>query len=105
MIAAVPFPLYRHTMPHSREVAPPVRIRGPGLRSRTMKTVVAILTLALFAIGPIAAESATLVPPGHHAKGTNGQPGASYYAPGHKKTPTHAECAWCEPYEEILITS
>ena len=50
-----------------------------------MKTVIAVLTLAFLAIGPAAAGSATMVPPGHHAKGTHGQPGASYYAPGHEK--------------------
>ena len=48
-----------------------------------MKTIVAILALALLAVGPAAAES--VVPPGHHAKGTHGKPGASYYAPGHQK--------------------
>ena len=50
-----------------------------------MKTIVAILALALLAVGPAAAESAKLVAPGHHAKGTHGQPGASFYAPGHQK--------------------
>jgi hypothetical protein len=50
-----------------------------------MKTILAILALALLAVGPAAAESAKLFAPGHHLKGTHGQPGASYYAPGHQK--------------------
>jgi len=50
-----------------------------------MKTIVAILALALLSVGPAAAESAKSVAPGHHLKGTHGQPGASYYAPGHQK--------------------
>jgi hypothetical protein len=50
-----------------------------------MKTLLAILALALLAAGPAAAESAKMFAPGHHAKGTHGQPGASYYAPGHEK--------------------
>jgi hypothetical protein len=50
-----------------------------------MKTIVAILALAVLAVGPAAAESAKLAAPGQHAKGTHGQPGASYYAPGHQK--------------------
>jgi hypothetical protein len=50
-----------------------------------MKTIVAILALAFFAVGPVAAKSETFVPPGHHMKGTHGQPGASYWAPGHQK--------------------
>src|SRR5262249_55601878 len=56
-----------------------------GLRSRQLKTILTILALALLAAGPAAAESAKLVAPGHHLKGTDGQPGASYYAPGHQK--------------------
>ena len=48
-----------------------------------MRTVIALLALAFLAIGPASAES--MVPPGHHAKGTHEQPGASYYAPGHQK--------------------
>jgi len=50
-----------------------------------MKAVVAILTLTLLAVGPAAAESAKMFAPGHHLKGTHGQPGASFYAPGHQK--------------------
>lgn len=50
-----------------------------------MKIIVAILALAFLAVGPVAAKSETFVPPGHHAKGTHGMPGASYYAPGHQK--------------------
>lgn len=58
-----------------------------------MKTIVAILALALLAVGPAAAESANLVAPGHHAKGTHGQPGASFYAPGHEKKRLHMQSA------------
>jgi hypothetical protein len=50
-----------------------------------MKTVVAVLTIALLAIGPAAPESAKMFAPGHQMKGTHGQPGASFNAPGHQK--------------------
>ena len=56
-----------------------------------MKTKFAILALALLAVGPAAAES--VVPPGHHAKGTHGKPEASYYAPGHQKKRLHMQSA------------
>jgi hypothetical protein len=56
-----------------------------------MRTVIALLALAFLAIGPAFAE--TMVPPGHHAKGTHGQPGASYYAPGHEKKRLHMQSA------------
>ena len=49
-----------------------------------MKSVIAVLTLALLAIGPASAESAKTFAPGHHTKGIHA-PGASYYAPGHEK--------------------
>ena len=55
-----------------------------------MKTLVAILTLTLFAIAPAATESAKSVAPGHHAKGVHG---ASYSAPGHVKKSLHMQSA------------
>jgi hypothetical protein len=56
-----------------------------------MRTVIALLTLAFLAVGPASAGS--MVPPGHHAKGAHGQPGASYYAPGHEKKRLHMQSA------------
>jgi hypothetical protein len=52
-----------------------------------MRTVIAILALAFFAICPAAAESAKSFAPGHHhAKGIHG---ASAHAPGHVKKSLH----------------
>jgi hypothetical protein len=62
-----------------------LRVIGNGRpKEQIMRTVIAILALAFLAI-PASAESAKSFAPGHHAKGTHGQPGASYYAPGHEK--------------------
>ena len=55
-----------------------------------MKAVLAILTLALLAISPAAAESAKSFAPGHHAKGIHG---ASSHAPGHVKKSLHMQSA------------
>jgi hypothetical protein len=55
-----------------------------------MKTLVAILTLTLFAVAPAAAESAKPVAPGHHAKSVHG---ASHNAPGHVKKSLHMQSA------------
>ena len=53
-----------------------------------MKTAFAILAVIFFAVAPAAAESAKLIPPGHHAKEIHG---ASYYAPGHEKKRLHMQ--------------
>jgi len=55
-----------------------------------MRTVIAILALAFFAVGPASAESAKSFAPGHHAKGVHG---ASYNAPGHVKKRLHMQNA------------
>jgi hypothetical protein len=60
-------------------------------KEQIMRIAIALLALAFLAIGPASAES--MVPPGHHLKGTHGQPGASYYAPGHQKKRLHMESA------------
>ena len=60
-------------------------------KEQIMRTLIALLALAFLAIGPASAES--MVPPGHHAKATHGQPGASYYAPGHEKKRMHMQSA------------
>ena len=49
-----------------------------------MKTVIAVLTLAFLAIGPAAAGSATMVPPGHEKKRMY-MHSARRVAPGHMK--------------------
>lgn len=72
-------------------VCPTLSALGP--KEQIMRTTIAILTLALLAIGPASAESAKSVAPGQHAKGTHGQPGASYYAPGHEKKRLHMQSA------------
>jgi len=59
-------------------------------KEATMKRLV-ILALTLLTIAPAAAESAKSLAPGQHAKGTHGQPGASYYAPGHQKKRLHMQ--------------
>jgi len=71
---------------YATELYFPLRVIGTGrLKEQKMKTAIAILALALLAIGPASAQSAKTFAPGHHLKGTHGQPGASYYAPGHEK--------------------
>ena len=56
-----------------------------------MRTVIAILALAFFTIGPASsAESAKSFAPGHHAKGVHG---SSFYAPGHEKKRLHMQSA------------
>lgn len=55
-----------------------------------MKTLVAILALAFFAIAPASAESAKSFAPGHHARGIHG---ASAHAPGHMKKSLHMQSA------------
>jgi hypothetical protein len=55
-----------------------------------MRTVIAILALAFFAVGPASAESAKSFAPGYHAKGVHG---ASYNAPGHVKKRLHMQSA------------
>ena len=56
-----------------------------------MRTVIAILALAFFTIGPASsAESAKSFAPGHHAKGLHG---ASAHAPGHVKKSLHMQSA------------
>jgi hypothetical protein len=52
-----------------------------------MRTIIAILALALLATGPAAAESAKKVAPGHLGKGHHG---ASAHAPGHMKGHHHS---------------
>jgi len=55
-----------------------------------MRTIIAILALAFFAVGPASAESAKSFAPGHHAKGVHG---ASYNAPGHVRKRLHMQSA------------
>ena len=66
------------------------RYLAPEIKEPTMKAVLAILTLALLAISPAAAESAKSFAPGHHAKGIHG---ASSHAPGHVKKSLHMQSA------------
>jgi hypothetical protein len=63
-----------------------LRVIDTGKRKeQIMRTVFAIITVTLLAIGPAAAGSAKSFAPGHQMKGAHGQPGASYWAPGHQK--------------------
>ena len=55
-----------------------------------MRTVIAILALFFFAVGPASAESAKSFAPGHRAKGIHG---ASAHAPGHMKKSLHMQSA------------